>query len=145
MLNPASPAAAATKGDNFRDNTEQVVVASPSAGTYIVQVTHKGHIVNADGQNSAQWVSLIASGIQPQPMADPVISQSLRFSTNQLFALKWTSIPGVSYQILQSSNLTSGSWTPASDVISATKTNTAFVLPFSPSGNRVFRILGSRP
>jgi hypothetical protein len=145
VLNPASPSAAATKGDNFRDPVEQVVVPSPTAGTYIVQVRHKGHIVNASGQNSAQSVSLLASGIQPQPMPTLVNSEMLSFSTNQLFALKWNSTPGVNYQVLQSTNLTSGSWTPASDVISATKTNAAFVIPIAASGNRFFRIIASRP
>lgn len=42
VLNPASPAAAATTGDNNRDNVEQVYIASPPAGQYIVRVTNKG-------------------------------------------------------------------------------------------------------
>lgn len=39
VLNPASPHAAATTGDNTRDNQEQVVVANPAAGTWTVRVT----------------------------------------------------------------------------------------------------------
>jgi hypothetical protein len=42
VLNPASPSSAATTGDNFRDNVEQIYVASPPAGDYIVSVSHKG-------------------------------------------------------------------------------------------------------
>ncbi|MCC7435700.1 MAG: S8 family serine peptidase [Methanoregulaceae archaeon] len=42
VLNPASPASAATTGDNVRDNVEQVYIASPVAGDYTVVVSHKG-------------------------------------------------------------------------------------------------------
>lgn len=145
VLNPANPSAGATKGDNFRDNVEQVVVSTPTAGTYTVQVTHKAHIVNAVGQSSAQWVSILTSGIQAQPMPVPQFVSTFAFSTNHLFALKWTSTVGLNYEIMQTGNLTSGSWQQASDIISATKTNTAFVLQASPTGNQFFRIVASRP
>ena len=42
VLDPANPGNAATTGDNFRDNVEQIYVESPPAGDYIVQVLHKG-------------------------------------------------------------------------------------------------------
>lgn len=42
VLNPSSPANAATTGDNVRDNVEQVYIASPIAGDYTVVVSHKG-------------------------------------------------------------------------------------------------------
>ncbi|MEM6795625.1 MAG: S8 family serine peptidase [Acidobacteriota bacterium] len=56
ILDPANPADAATTGDNFRDNVEQVVIAAPAAGEYTVQVTHKGVLV------SPQNFSLIVTG-----------------------------------------------------------------------------------
>ena len=145
VLNPANPSAAATRGDNFRDNNEQVMVPSPNAGTYLVQVTHKRNIVNAAGQSSAQLVSVLTSGIQPQPIPPVQILSSFAYSTNHLFALKWSSIPGLNYQVLQSGNLASGSWQTASDLISATKTNTSFVLPASTTGSQFFRIVATRP
>jgi hypothetical protein len=55
VLNPASPAAAATTGDNVRDNVEQIHVASPSSGDYVVTVRHKGTL------SAGQWYSLVAS------------------------------------------------------------------------------------
>ncbi|MFH1688343.1 MAG: S8 family serine peptidase [bacterium] len=55
VLNPNVPAAAATTGDNFRDNVEQIYLAAPSAGTYLVSVTHKGTLA------SAQSYSLVSS------------------------------------------------------------------------------------
>jgi hypothetical protein len=145
VLNPTNPAAPATKGDNFRDNVEQVVVPSPTAGTYLVRVTHKRNIVNATGQSSAQSVSVLTSGIQLQPMPPVRILSSFAFSTNHLFTLKWSSMPGLNYQVFQSGSLMSGSWQPASDLISATKTNTSFVLPASTTGSQFFRIVGTRP
>jgi hypothetical protein len=48
VLNPADPDAAATAGDNFRDNVEQVVIANPGLGTYTLQITHEGSIYNRD-------------------------------------------------------------------------------------------------
>ena len=145
VLNPASPSSAAATGDNFRDNVEQVAVPSPAAGTYLVRVTHKRHILNAAGASSAQWVSIILSGVQPQPVPPLQITSAFAYSTNRLFALKWTTTVGVNYQILQNSDLGSGGWQPTTDVISATKTNAAFVLPAATSGNRFYRIMASRP
>lgn len=59
VLNPAAPANAATKGDNFRDNVEQILINSPSAGWYRLAMTHKGSLAG----NNPQVFSLITSGI----------------------------------------------------------------------------------
>ena len=56
-LNPASPSAAATSGDNIRDNVEQVYIASPEATSYTLQITHKGTL-----SSLSQNVSLVISG-----------------------------------------------------------------------------------
>jgi len=66
ILNPATPNAAATTGDNIRDNVEQIVLAAPTAGTYTVKVTSKRALAN----NAAQPFSLIISGISPKPAAN---------------------------------------------------------------------------
>ena len=58
-LNPNSPDAAATKGDNFRDNVEQVLEGNLPAGLYTVQITHKGGNL-AGGK---QIFSIMVSGI----------------------------------------------------------------------------------
>ncbi len=57
ILDPANPSAAATTGDNNRDNVEQVYFATPLAGDYTVQVTHKGTLLNP-----TQDFGLIISG-----------------------------------------------------------------------------------
>ena len=48
VLNPASPASAATTGDNFRDNVEQIHVANLPAGDYEVTVSHKATLSGGD-------------------------------------------------------------------------------------------------
>ncbi len=57
-LNPETPSAAATHGDNIRDNIEQVYINSALAnGSYTVTVTHKGVL-----KNGSQDFSLILTG-----------------------------------------------------------------------------------
>jgi len=48
VLNPASPSSAATTGDNFRDNVEQIYVAAPAAGEYVLRVSHKGSLAASE-------------------------------------------------------------------------------------------------
>lgn len=61
ILDPANPSAAATQGDNIRDNVEQVYIANPPAGFYTVQVSHKGSLA------SAQDFSLMISASDSTP------------------------------------------------------------------------------
>ena len=68
-LDPSNPAAAATKGDNIRDNVEQVVVTGGGSGEYTVRVSHKGGLL--DG--AAQTYSLIISEREPPPERGPTI------------------------------------------------------------------------
>jgi len=62
VLDPASPAAAATRGDNFRDNVEQVEATGLGAGIYTVEVSHKGSLLGGLGQDYALIVS-----VEPAP------------------------------------------------------------------------------
>jgi hypothetical protein len=60
VLDPAHPSTSATKGDNIRDNIEQVYIPSPQAGkTYNITVSNKGKL-----QNGTQDYALIITGIQ---------------------------------------------------------------------------------
>ncbi len=59
VLDPEKPSQAATRGDNIRDNVEQVLIANAVAGkTYTITVTHKGNI-----SRGPQNYALIMSGI----------------------------------------------------------------------------------
>ncbi|MFY8133084.1 MAG: hypothetical protein ACOVOL_07595, partial [Bacteroidia bacterium] len=57
-LDPANPANAATTGDNVVDNVEQVLLSSPTAGYYIIRVSHKRNLQS----NAAQNYSLVVTG-----------------------------------------------------------------------------------
>jgi len=58
VLNPATPNAAATTGDNIRDNVEQVYLAGAVPGkTYTVTVSHKGTL-----KSGPQAYSLVITG-----------------------------------------------------------------------------------
>lgn len=65
VMNPANPTAAATTGDNSRDNVEQIMLKSPTAGSYTITVTHKGSLTGL----SSQPFSMIISGITVRPVA----------------------------------------------------------------------------
>jgi hypothetical protein len=111
VLNPANPSAAATTGDNFRDNVEQVEVSNSAIGTYSVRVSHKGGLLNG-----AQDYALIISHAPPPPVSsglaldedfsEGVLPPGWSIQTDQ----------GVSWQIIQPmpgharlDNLTGGS------------------------------------
>jgi hypothetical protein len=65
VLSPGTPSAAATTGDNTRDNVEQIHVADVEAATYRVAVTHKGTLAAAP-----QAYSLVISVGNQAPVAD---------------------------------------------------------------------------
>lgn len=59
ILNPSVPDAAATTGDNIRDNVEQVYIANAIPGkTYTITVSHKGNL-----ERGPQAFSIIATGV----------------------------------------------------------------------------------
>ncbi len=60
VLDPSNPSTAATTGDNYRDNSEQILIPSPSPGMYTLQITHKGTLTNG-----MQNVSVVVSGNVP--------------------------------------------------------------------------------
>lgn len=69
VLDPANPAAAATTGDNDRDNVEQILIATPAAGTYTFTVNHEGSITSGPQAYSLVFtggsaVSIFADGFE---------------------------------------------------------------------------------
>jgi hypothetical protein len=59
VLDPEKPGQAATKGDNIRDNIEQVYIPNSVPGrAYIITVTHKGTL-----RSGSQAYSLIVTGV----------------------------------------------------------------------------------
>jgi hypothetical protein len=63
ILDPANPSAAASRGDNTRDNVEKVQVDSLIPGrTYRIKITHKGTLKHGTPTGS-QAYSLLVSGV----------------------------------------------------------------------------------
>lgn len=72
ILDPSNPSNAATTGDNFRDNVEKIETAILPAGTYTVNITHKGSL-----SGSSQAFSLIMTGLPSLPIANFVASETV--------------------------------------------------------------------
>lgn len=98
ILNPDKPADLATRGDNIRDNIEQILIPDAVPGrTYTLTVSHKGTLKNA-----SQDYALIISGIggkdycasTPTTVQDNIesvklagLSSGLKISSGQQVAL----------------------------------------------------------
>ncbi|MEY3367884.1 MAG: C5a peptidase precursor, partial [Bacteroidota bacterium] len=59
VLDPAYPAAAASTGDNIRDNVEKIYLGLIPAGSYTLSVSHKGSL-----SGNSQAFSLIVTGAE---------------------------------------------------------------------------------
>lgn len=84
VLDPANPSKAATTGDNYRDNVEQVLISAPTAGTYTIRVSHKGTLYQ-DKQN----FSMVVSGITLTKPEAPVLSFPYNGSVDQEYDMKF--------------------------------------------------------
>lgn len=75
VLDPAHPALAATTGDNFRDNVEQIYIANAVEGqTYTFTISHKGSTLT----NGLQAYSLIIAETS-DPSIPTSTSNSIRY------------------------------------------------------------------
>jgi hypothetical protein len=92
VLDPANPAMAATKGDNVRDNVEQVRIVDADTCRYTVEVSHKGGLL----ESIAQDYSLLVSVDAPPPKGDLLIDEGFTdgmptgWSVNTIEGVDWT-------------------------------------------------------
>jgi len=143
VLDPTNYQRPATNGDDSLNNVEVVEVTNPPAGVYTVRVTSKGNLTDGNGNIAMQTFSLVISGNVDATVPPLKIAQSLFLTTptNQSLAVLWPSVPGAVYQVVYTTNLTSGIWSLATDPITAGQTNTAVVLPVNQSDiARFFRL-----
>lgn len=87
-------------------------------------------------------MSVFGSGIVPQAEPPLAIEQIAQASTNTV-ALLWAANVGRTYQVQHRDPVDSGTWSPATGEISATKTNVAVELPLSGS-SRFYRLVRVR-
>jgi hypothetical protein len=123
VLNPdltnrtaAARGAAATRGDDTRNNVEQVVAYSPTANqVYRVRVDHKGTLQNS----SPQWVSVVISG-NAIPYVDfrvTAFQQTVPATSPPTYMIVFNSVPGGIYRLESSNDLVT--WVTASGDIVA--------------------------
>lgn len=125
--------AAATTGDDDRNNVEQVFVASPTSGIYTVRVTHKGTLHGSTPQS----FSLMTSGNLAQIKPTLAITNIILTATNKI-ALSWPAVVGQNYFLQSRDNAVTGAWANVSGEINATKTAVAVELPFSQTNSQRF-------
>ncbi len=80
VLNPLVRAAAATKGNNVRDNVEKLHYSNIPAGNYYLRVSHKGAL-----SGGRQDYSIIGQGFIDGPRADFTVSQSTLCAGDTVF------------------------------------------------------------
>lgn len=118
ILNPASPATAATTGDNTRDNVEMIHIDAPEAGIYTLAISHKGTLSGA----SQPFSLLISNGVEKASAA--------------FYANKTVICPGQSIQYTDASGggITSRKWYfPGGNPSASTLANP--VVTYSTAGN----------
>ena len=142
VLNPANRTAAATTGDNFRDNVEQAEVTGPASGVWLVRVTHKGQLRNDQGAVADQRVSIALWGNLAQPPVLPRFTQIAMVGSNAV-SLRWASEVGRVYRVQHRDDVASGTWQDSTGEISATKPDTAVTLT-ADSDNRFYRLVQLR-
>ena len=92
VLNPENPSAAATKGDNFRDNVEQIYIADAVPGkTYSFTISHKGIL-----QRGSQAYSVIFTGIGGKAYcaSAPTTSNDSKINSFNLSNINYTAAAG---------------------------------------------------
>ena len=119
-LDPANPTNAATTGDNFRDNVEQILIENTTTGLYSVVVMHKGSL-----SNDVQDVSLLLSG-NIATNIDLALTELTQPSSCS--RVTWTSSVGSIHTVMTSTNLldTNG-WSDLSDDLSISKELTTWM------------------
>lgn len=116
VLDPANPANAATRGDNTRDNVEQVVVDAPVAGgsyTVTLAPTAGETLVDETGAAAPQAFTVIITGIDAEH-GNPAVCLIQTSATT--YELEWVPLLGVSYDLETSTDLKA--WTPLQSNVS---------------------------
>lgn len=79
VLDPANPAAAATRGDNIVDNVEQVFLANATPGAYEIIIRHKGNLQRP--QNTFGLIVSGNTGPKPDFQCHPLLTYSASVGT----------------------------------------------------------------
>jgi hypothetical protein len=131
ILDPWSPSASATTGDNVRDNVEQVWIENPVADeTYIVRVTHKGNL-----EGGFQEVSMVLTGNISEPKPNFRLL-SISQTDNDTITVMWPAVVGQRYELEASEDLIN--WFDKEIAVVATKPLVALEVEFPSGADRYF-------
>lgn len=126
--------AAATTGVDNRNNVEQVFIATPAEGEYVITVTHNGGLPNGETP-SAQWASVISSGDIP---LSPKFNTTETLSGDQ-FAAGFESDPGAYLELHYTTDIRDPqTWTPLGVLVTESSQN--IILPEVAASNAFFRL-----
>jgi hypothetical protein len=132
VLDPANPADPAGRGDNFRDNVEQVVAQVADTGAYFVEVSHKGTLLDSAAQDYSLIISILPA---PPAGALPVIDENFSggmpvgWSVDTASGVPWTIRTPEQGGDPYLANLTGGTGQFAMVYNSFTRTLTSLVMP----------------
>gem|GEM_PF-826779 len=125
VLNPDVPSAAATKGDNVKDNVEKVSILNPVAGWYTIRVSHKGTL--SGGQQN--YSLIYTGGTLSQECSEPTVGGTATgpssLTEGESGSLSLTGFSGSSVQ-WQSSTDMGNTW---NNIASATSPTSSISLP----------------
>ncbi len=124
VLNPDAPTAAATKGDNIKDNVEKVSILNPSAGWYTVRVTHKGSLTNGTQAYSLVYTGASLSQQCTEPTVGGTASGPASLVQGAAGSFSLAGFNGTDFQ-WQSSTNGGASWL---DIVGAVTPNSSFSL-----------------
>jgi hypothetical protein len=99
--------------------------------------TNRNPLLDTDGDGMSDYQEFIA-GTDPTNAASKFVFLGASTQSNSSVEFEWSAVPGRSYQLLSSSDLTS--WTPLTDWIPATKSPMSFVVTNSASAARAYRV-----
>ncbi|MEZ4955461.1 MAG: S8 family serine peptidase [Saprospiraceae bacterium] len=108
VLNPSSPANAATRAENDRDNVEQIYIPDLPAGEYEIHIDHKGQL-----EGGMQYFSIMLSGLGDAcSVVQGLDDSNVEFAA---FKLEWDELDGAGAYQTRVKPQSSGSWDMGSE------------------------------
>ena len=138
VLDPAAPTNAATQGDNWRDNVEQVTITNVTAGEeLLVVLTHKGTLT-VPARTGGQWATLTTLNTRDETV-HPLVLQTLLVNTNEL-AVSRPARVGSRFELLANDDLGTTNWTAITGEIVALQTNVSVLLTTTNAAQRFLQV-----